>query len=195
MFNRRPTDRQLITNLRAGGKGEERALGQIYHQHKGMVVQLILKNGGSEEQAKDIFQEAVIDLYENVRAERFRGESAISSYLYAIARNKWFNRLKRKKVERRIIDTQSLQPPSEPIEVAMLAEEKKAQVMALFDQLGPACKELLIYAIYYYYSIPDIQKKLNYNSEQVVRNQKYRCLKKLKEMIKEQPELIRFLKP
>ena len=188
-------DSHLIENLLTGGAAEEQALGIIYRNNKRLIEQLILKNSGAKEEAKDIFQEAVIDFYENVQAGKFKGESAISSYLYSIARFKWLNRLKRKKTEARIIDTQDHSDLRDSLEEDFIEKETKEQFMNLFDQAGGSCKELLIYTIYYNYSMADIVEKLSFNSEQVARNQKYRCLKKLKELLRSQPELLHFLKP
>lgn len=190
-----PSDSQLLADLRKSGGAEEQALSIIYRNNKSLVEKLILKNGGSKEEAKDVFQDAVIDFYENVQEGKFRGQSTISSYLYSIARFKWLNRLKRRKTETRIIDTQQHEIFEESFEMNYIEKENESQVFEIFEQLGTSCKELLIYTMYYSYSMADVISKLKFNSEQVARNQKYRCLKKLKEKLKQQPDLLNFLKP
>ena len=194
MFKKKAKDPQLLAALQRGGTEEDWALKQVYQQHKAAILQFVLKNGGTTGEAKDLFQDAVIDFYENVKARKFKGESTIGTYLYAIARFKWLNRLKRKKTERKVIDTQAFQEVQVSFETDYLKQEQQQQVLQLFDQLGSSCKDLLTYAIYYHYSIPELMEQLAYNSEQVVRNQKYRCLKKLKQLLKEQPDLLRILK-
>ena len=195
MNKNKSNDIHLIENLLTKGAKEERALGIIYKNNKSLIEQLVLKNAGTKEEAKDVFQDSLIDFYENVQAGKFKGESTISTYLYSIARFKWLNRLKRKKTETRIIDTQDYTGLGESFEEDFIEKEKEEQLMSLFDQLGTSCKDLLIHSIYYNYSMTEIVAKLKFNSEQVARNQKYRCLKKLKELLKNKPDLLHFLKP
>lgn len=187
-------DKQLVKQLLGKGPGLDQALHTIYTTYRNLVEQLILKNDGSIEEAKDVFQDTVIDFYENVRNGKFKGQSAISTYLYSIARFKWLNRLKRKKTETRIIDTQQTTDIEWSFEEEYLEQEKKNEIMKLFNALGASCKDLLTHTIYHNYSMAEAAKKLNYNSEQVVRNQKYRCMKKLKELLLQNPDLLQILK-
>jgi len=87
------TDQEIIHQLK---KGNEACLKQLY-QHLGMIKGLVLKNNGNEEDALDIFQEAVIVFYKNVMSGGFELKGKISSYLYEVSRRLWLNQLNRRR--------------------------------------------------------------------------------------------------
>ncbi len=188
------SDTSLLEKLRAGGTAETEALALIYRRERPMVLHFVQKNGGNLAQAKDVFQEAVIRLYENVKARKFRGESSISVYLYAIARFYWLNQLKRQKIERRIIDTQIFNDQDTLAISDFLDRETEAQLFELFSELGKDCQSILIKVYYEQLSMEDIREHLQYSSAQVVRNQKYRCLQRLKKLLSDRPDLLKLLK-
>ncbi len=180
--------------MKGSKEQRDRALGVIYKNNKEKVCSFVLSNSGSEEEAKDIFQEAVIAFYENVRNEKFKGESTISTYLYSITRFKWLNQIKknsvRKEHQESVVQEQFMDSP-----LATLMEgERKAGVLEVLALLGTACKDLLIENMYHGASMKEIAKNGLYSSEQIVRNKKYKCLQKLKELIGAKPALINVLK-
>ena len=58
-----------------------------------MVQNFIINNNGSYDDARDIFQEAMIALYEKAKSDSFVLTSKISTYVYSICRRLWFKRL------------------------------------------------------------------------------------------------------
>src|SRR5690606_25163134 len=88
-------DREIIASIR---KGDEQALDFLYTKNYRMMVKMIVRNNGSEEEAKDIFQEALIVFWQKVIADsEFMLTSKISTYLYSICQNLWRKELERKK--------------------------------------------------------------------------------------------------
>ncbi len=146
-------------------------------------------------EAIDVFQEAIISFYENVRDNKFSGDSAISTYLFSIARFKWLNQLKKDKTRKahhsKIVSEEILE---QDVSEIIINKEKQGQVLDVFNLLGEACKKLLIQSIYYGTSMKEIAEKEDYSSEQIVRNKKYKCLKKLKSIVIERPDIIKMLK-
>jgi len=65
----------------------------------------------------------------------------------------------------------------------MSAREARSQVMTIVEQLGDACKKILVLFYYENLSMKEILEKTDYETEQVVRNKKYKCLKQLEQMI------------
>lgn len=180
--------------MKGSKEQRDRALGAIYKDNKEKVCSFVLSNSGNEDEAKDVFQEAVIAFYENVRDGKFKGESAISTYLYSITRFKWLNQIK-KDTTRKVHQESVEQDPFTESPLAILIEgERKAGVLIVLEQLGMSCKKLLIENIYHGASMKEIAKNGSYSSEQIVRNKKYKCLQKLKELIRAKPALIKVLK-
>ena len=82
-------DGELIKALAAG---ENQAFKQVYRQGFSLVAALILKNGGKEEDAQDVFQEVLFVLVKKLRDPDFQLSCALNTYLYAVARNIWKSR-------------------------------------------------------------------------------------------------------
>lgn len=171
------------------------ALGIIYKANKEKVSSYILMNSGSQQEAVDVFQESMIAFYENVRDGKFKGESAISTYLYSIARFKWLNQIKKRDIRTaHHMEAQEKDGFDAGPLASMLDEEKQVQVLAILSSLGPTCKQILIESIYHNASMKEIAANGKFSSEQVVRNKKYICLKKLKALIASKPQLVEILK-
>src|SRR5258708_31043925 len=78
------------------------ALKQLYKTHYPMVLNLVLANNGSEQEAKDVFQEAIIHFYERLQQVEFVLTCKIKTYLYAVSRRLWLKRLAEQKRKVRI---------------------------------------------------------------------------------------------
>jgi RNA polymerase sigma-70 factor, ECF subfamily len=76
------TDRELLDAVRAGDRG---ALERLLARHQAAVYRFGAKMCRDEEDAKDILQETMIAAVRSI--PEFRGTSAISTWLYAIARS------------------------------------------------------------------------------------------------------------
>ncbi len=180
--------------MQSNSQQRDKALRHIYTANRERICSFIMSNSGSADEAKDIFQETVIAFYENVRDQKFKGESAISTYLYSIARFKWLNQLKKNKT--RDFHHQELETDEfdRSTLARMINEEEKAGILEVLTKLGDVCKKILIESLYHNASMKEITAQGNFSSEQVVRNKKYKCLQKLKQLIVERPKLINVLK-
>src|SRR5438094_470858 len=83
-------DAQLIRAIQGG---DERALSQLYRLHWPMVSHFVLQNSGSEDDARDVYQEGVMVFYEKVREGSLELSCQIKTYLYAVCRRLWLKRL------------------------------------------------------------------------------------------------------
>ncbi|WP_296320179.1 sigma-70 family RNA polymerase sigma factor [Winogradskyella sp.] len=181
--------------IRGIASDREKGLKWIYLTHKEKVCSYVLSNNGNVDEAKDIYQEALIAFYENVKSGRFKGDSTIGTYLYAIARFKWLNQLKRKGM---VLEHQKhIEPVDSYAEsplVDIINKEKKDKVLSILGQLGESCKQLLVESIYHNTPMKDLVADGVYSSEQIARNKKYKCMKKLKALLTESPELVEILR-
>lgn len=92
-------ERDLISRVRAGDAGAERAL---YDAHVDRVYRLAYRLAGNDDRARDFTQETFIRVFD--RLETFRGASALSTWIYAIAHSVILNGLRRDKRFRRETD-------------------------------------------------------------------------------------------
>jgi RNA polymerase sigma factor (sigma-70 family) len=169
----------LISELR---KKNERALKQLYRENYSMVLKLVVNNNGTEQEAKDVYQEAIIHFYERLSQAEFRLTCKIKTYLYAVCRKLWLQKLTlRNKFVR--IDEMERVPDVDEALADIEAKEKKFTAMSgSLAQLGEPCRSIL--EDYYLKSLTmgEITQKFGYTNADNAKNQKYKCLQRLKKL-------------
>ncbi|MEZ4801696.1 MAG: sigma-70 family RNA polymerase sigma factor [Gelidibacter sp.] len=165
------------------------ALKSLYTSNYYKVESLVLKNNGTREHAKDIYQEAFISVWNNIKNNSFvpQNETALQGYLYQIAKNKWLDvvRSKRFKKTNLIHDEMTF---ADKIDDGVNEEEQEIfkqklnHAMEAFRTLGSPCKELLTTFYFEKKSLREIAEELNIE-ENTARNKKYRCMERLREMV------------
>ncbi|MEL6676733.1 MAG: RNA polymerase sigma factor [Bacteroidota bacterium] len=183
------SDSSLIERIKQGGSACDQAMKWIYRQHVDQIVQFIVSRNGSQDEAKDIFQDAMINLMLSIQQEKFKGNSSLRTYLYAISKNLWYRRFNRSLREDAYKMEQSgAEDLAESPDVLLMETEKQQALHQMMDQLKVKCKEvLLLWARKF--SMKEIAEKLGYQNEQVVRNKKNLCLKELKSLVQENPQV------
>lgn len=169
-------EQELLAALR---RSDSSAFRKVYVLHFNMVKYFILKNNGSVEDAHDIFQEAMVVLFEHVCAENFEFTSSLKTWLYAVCRNKWLKQLEKQKRNVRLVDFESADDVLLPEEV----EDKNENLLLLrksLTRLGVGCRKLLLLFYYFKKSMDEIAVELNYTNADNAKSQKYKCLQKLK---------------
>lgn len=160
-------------------------LKQLYVNNFKKVEYFILKNSGSQSEAKDIYQEAFISMWNNVKNDSFspQNDSALQGYLYQIAKNKWLDviRSKRFKTTQSLTSKPNLHIKQDDVDVHIDNDHdtKLITAMKAFKDLGQPCKDLLNTFYFEKKSLRDIASELNIR-ESSVRNKKYRCMEKLR---------------
>ncbi|MEM8966042.1 MAG: sigma-70 family RNA polymerase sigma factor [Bacteroidota bacterium] len=163
----------------------------LYRTNFDSVASYIRSNSGNDEDAEDFFQEAIVVFINIVRKGNFRGDSSIKTFLYSIARNLWRNELKRQNraLMRETNYYEQSEKEEQGIQDSISENEVKNQLLDLLEKLGDNCKKILL--MFYYENLPmkEIFQHMGYETEQVARNMKYRCMNKLKELLNEHPEM------
>ena len=156
----------------------------------------IEQNQGSREDAEDIFQEVVLTFIELVRKNKFRGESSVKTFLFAVNRNIWFNELKKRgrQLKRDEKFTIGLPNTDSGIDRIISGREARQQIFEIIESLGEVCKKILLAFYYENLSISEILSQLDYQNEQVVRNKKAKCMKSLEEKFNANPALAKKFK-
>lgn len=186
------TDAELIAAISAGRELND-AIRYIYRQYSQATSSFIMQHGGSEQDADDIFQETVVAFIEVVQKGKYRGEASIKTFLNSIARNYWFNEIK-KRDRSGLRDKQfELSRDKNEADVSQYISEmeRKRQLRELVDQLGESCRKVLLLFYYENLSMKEMVEHLPYDNEQVVRNKKYKCLQALAGLIKDNPAIAR----
>ena len=77
-------------------KGDNHLIREIYELYSKPILHLIQSNSGNEEDAKDVFQEGLMLVYQKAQQPDFQLTSSFFTYFYAICRFIWMNRLRKK---------------------------------------------------------------------------------------------------
>lgn len=185
------SDKELLADILLGGKAEDKAITYLIKKNWEKVRQFVTTRNGKLEDAEDVLQEGITELLLNVRKKRFKGESAISTYLFAICKNIWYKKFQKQDKAALFKSEYSTETIGKNTpEILFIDEEQKANILALFDHLKAKCKEVL-YLWGLNYSMKEIAKKLNYSSEQVAMNKKNLCLKELHQRLTTDKALIK----
>lgn len=169
---------QLIDQLRQDGKD---ALATIYKLYRAEFIQWMRASSScDEEEAKDLYQQSIIILYENVVGGRLTEfTSSIKTYLFGIGKNK-LREMDREKSKQRKIKAEDLQQNDDASK-----ENRLQQVETCVERLGEPCRSLLIQYYYHKRSIDQLKELFNYRNIETAKNQKYKCLERLRKLVKE----------
>ena len=160
-------------------KGDEKALEIVYKKYYRMMTKLVITNSGTEEEARDVYQDALVVFWQKARSGKLILTSKMSTYIYSICQNLWRKELDRKK---------RLSNEEKDTAVALDTEtaEKEKIIAHCIDQLGETCKKVLTYYYFEEMSMQDIADKLGFANTDTAKTKKYKCKKKLDELVKAQ---------
>lgn len=190
-LNKNYNDSEIVVHISRGTKDEDFCLKQLYKENNKLIVSFVLKNNGTEQDGKEVLQNAIIVLYEKIRKGNFKLTAKLSTYLFSIAKNQWYAQLKKNNKFMTIEDEQKERAygvSSQSDDVIDTNDKKKAMVISIMNQLKNDCKEILVYSIYQNYSMKEIAEMMDYKNEQIARNKKSKCLGYFKGLILKSPK-------
>jgi len=157
----------------------EQLLMELYQSAFPPVAKYVARLGGSFDDAKDVFQDALIIYYEKAAAGRLSAQND-KAYLLGIAKHIWFKKFRE--------DNNHLPLHYDFLNIADEANEQVSsnKVLHYLETAGKRCMELL--SAFYYHKMPmkDIAVLFGYAGERSVTVQKYKCLEKVRDTVKEQ---------
>ena len=148
------------------------------------VRRFVLNNNGNDSDARDIFQDVLLALYQKVRKENLILTSTLGTYLFSIARQLWLKELeKRKKQIAGPVDVDEFIDPGPGITELAEYNERMMLYRSVFERLSSKCKKILSMFLE---GIPvaEITKRMGYKSDQHTKNRRYRCKLSLMNMIR-----------
>ncbi|MBK8426585.1 MAG: hypothetical protein IPL27_11710 [Lewinellaceae bacterium] len=74
-------------------------IAEIYERFSASIARFVRANNGSVDDARDVFQEALIAVTRQARRSDFMLTCPFEAYLYCVCRGKWLNELKRRQRE------------------------------------------------------------------------------------------------
>jgi RNA polymerase sigma factor (sigma-70 family) len=172
-------DQELIRRIR---DGDEEVLIHIYETNRKGFLEFAARFGIEKEDVLDIYQDSIVAFYENARNCKLDFlKSTVTTYIFAIGKYKIYGLLKKNKNEIPLEGISDELIVNETEEYVPDEQAKRLQIA--FRMLGNKCREVLTMFYYEGRKLQEIQKKMNYESKDVMKSQKSRCLKKLKELV------------
>lgn len=190
MIKEKPThpDQKYIEALL---HNDESQIREIYKKWGPEARNFVLKNKGTPEDAKDIFQETIAALLIRIRKKKFTLTVPLGGYLYFIYRSKWFNKLaKNKKNPVTINDLEGYKndnyPETDLSEINLL-ELRTNILKTCFEQLSERCKNILNGQYEEGLKGAEIMEKYKLPSIGAVRKGMYDCRESLKKLMMKHP--------
>jgi RNA polymerase sigma factor (sigma-70 family) len=175
-------DSKLLDALR---NGNDQVLAELFQKNRRPITSLVLRNQGTEDDAEDILQEALIVLWEKIRSGSFEYQAQLSTYIYATAKNIWFRRLARRRHEfpATNADFETATKDATPLE-ELEENERITAVQHAMEQIGNPCRDILLFYYWEGQSMEEIALKLGFANADTMKSKKYQCKKMLERLVK-----------
>ena len=158
-------------------QGDESAIEYLYQKYYRMMTNMVIKNSGTEDEAKDIYQDALVVFWQKVTRKELVLTSRISTYLYSICQNLWRKELDRKK-------RHSDEVADGSVIIEFDKQEKHEIIHKCVNELGETCRKVL--SMYYFEGRPmkEIAELLNFANADTAKTKKYKCKNELDKKVK-----------
>ena len=168
----------------------------FYKEYFPLIRFLVTENGGSGEDAEDVFQDGIIIIYNKISLNQLKLTSSFKTYMYSVCRNLWLQKLnKRKAIFDKLTDVEEyIDLPKDMLQEASLEEAELHRIIQIhFLSLAEDCQKLLRL---FTKNIPlrEIASMLGYKTEKYAKTRKYLCKEELKKRIASDPRSQKIIK-
>lgn len=158
------------------------AFGILYQQYFGYTKKFVLNNKGNLEDAEDIFQDALLILYEKLNADEFKVQTCLGNYIIGIVKNLWLKKLKNRNF---YIGSPESYFMEHQQEIGAAIENEKyywEKLVGYIKFISSHCQNLIHDIFIENKSMEEIQDKYHYSSRHNAQNQKYKCVEQIKKI-------------
>jgi RNA polymerase sigma factor (sigma-70 family) len=155
----------------------------IYKENFGLVQTFILNNNGTFDDARDVFQEAMVVLFEKSKDPNFTLTCQLKTYLYSICRRLWLKKLQQQnRYGTPVEGMEDVVPVEDEIEEKEKLDNDFETMEMSMRNLGEPCKSLLEAFYIHKKQMVEIAEEFGYTNADNAKNQKYKCLMRLKKL-------------
>lgn len=162
---------------------DKQAIETIYRDNYAMVQVFVLNNNGNQDEARDLFQEIMIVLFEKSVLGNLELHCQLKTYIYSIGKRLWLKRLQQ---------LQKYQPWIDNLEDSISVEEEMDMhekhhldfilMETAMNKIGEPCKSLLDAYYIQRKNMTEIATDFGYTNADNAKTQKYKCLMRLKKI-------------
>lgn len=185
------TDEAIIDGLK---KRDSLIIRYVYKEYYPTIKFLITTNSGTETDAEDVFQDALVVLYRKIAKENLVLTSSFKTFLYSICRNLWLQRLDRRVFSNEFLDMEDLSELQEisSSEQADEEHEKYRLFQQHYFRLSEDCQKILKLFMSKV-SLREIAEIMGFKTEKYAKTRKFMCKEKLKNSIINDPNFKKYL--
>ena len=178
------TDIEIITGIQ---NQNSNVVLFVYQKNFKSVKYYVEKNSGTDKDAEDVFQDAMILLFNKIQEGNLELKCSVHTYLFSIVKILWLSQLKRREIRKTSSeDCDSFISENENILDTILQTERKTLFIKHFNELTEDCQKIIKYFLKGI-SISEITNLMGFSSEQHTKNRRFRCKKSLIEKILQNP--------
>jgi RNA polymerase sigma factor (sigma-70 family) len=194
------SDKAILNGIRTR---KDSILEYLYREYYPQIFRIVAKHGGDEHDARDLFQEALIIIFNRLKNEDLQITTSFHNYFIVLCRFIWFrqNNIISDYDTSRLADESSVpdehdgyivregEVQTDNIYEEYLNNKSEKIFQRHYRKLPGDCKRVLK-MFFRKRSFRDIAGKMNYSGENYARRKKYLCMQQLMKMINQDPEYI-----
>lgn len=196
MLKNEYSDEALIRALREGGAARRKAWEYLYKNWSGAWVQVVCALGGNPDEAHEAFHEVAMPIQKVICRPEFSLKTAsLKTYIVSCVKNRWLKN-RRKQLDapsNPAMETPELHDAVDNVEKEMILDDLRRTVNELLQILGERCRRVLR-MFSQDYSMEEIAKAENWKDADKAKKEKYECQTKLKNHLRDNPDLRNYLK-
>jgi RNA polymerase sigma factor (sigma-70 family) len=178
--NNTDTEIFLLEGLSREDKG---SIERIYKDNFSMIQHMILQNSGTNDDAADIFQEAMMVLFEKSRSADFTLNCQLKTFIYSVCRRLWLKKLNQsQRFSLRVEGLEDTIPLDDEMETHEKRQEDFLVMENAMNKIGEPCKSLLNAYYVQKKQMQEIAANFGYTNADNAKTQKYKCLVRLKKL-------------
>jgi RNA polymerase sigma factor (sigma-70 family) len=172
---------------------DTKVLDYIYKNFYEQIKVFILRNRGSIEDAKDVYQDALLVIYQKASKDNLELSCSFQTYLYSVCRLLWLKQLESNQIQRNTAEETGMYIELDEDLVEVFEKNERYKLYQHhFQKLSFSCQkvlELFLAGI----SLREIANILGFKSEHYVKKRKYQCKEKLISSIKSDPNFKQYI--
>ncbi len=175
-------DLEIIQGIRAK---DNKILNYLYDTYFGMIYEMVSKNSGNEDDARDTLQEAILLTYKKIRNGSLELTTTFASYFFTVCWHIWMRELRNRQTEmNNLMEYYYLEQGADNQLTKQYEQQRKYRLyQEHFQRLGKECQKLLKLFLRKY-PIKEIARIMGHKSEKAAKKKKYICKERLVNSIK-----------
>ncbi len=167
----------------------EKVYRSIYKKVFPLILDYVSCNSGTYQDAEDVFQDAMLEVLRKIRNHDLTLTCSFTTFFWEICRRVWLKELRKRKIASK--DVNFYQESTDHIKFDTDQERKQIELfLKHIKNLSKNCQKVLILH-FQKTDLDQITIIMGYNSLQTCQDKKYRCKKRLMELIIKDPEYIK----